>query len=105
MVYQTYRVRAKASEGVSSVSRWTDWKPYWTEDGDHYPCTVVRSRYGGTYEGGEWLAFPVRPSEMPYGWDGGDLQCAEFFGSWDKYPIGRGRFPEDAILDLRGFRC
>jgi hypothetical protein len=30
-----------------------------------YSVTIFRTRYGGTYEGGDWAAFPLGPSQVP----------------------------------------
>lgn len=69
-------------------------------DGTAYPCTIVPARYGGCYEGGTWLAFPGDPDAIPEGWDGGDLECAEFFARHREAPIGRGNTPDAAHRDL-----
>ena len=34
---------------------------------DIWPVTIVRARYGGSYEPGEWLAFPLEPYELGAG--------------------------------------
>ena len=64
-----------------------------------YPCTVVRARYGGAYEGGDWLAFRRRPQNVPEAVDGGDMECASFFDSLEE-PVGRGADPMQAVDDL-----
>jgi hypothetical protein len=67
---------------------------------DVYPVTIVRARYGGSYEPGRWLAFPTDPDRMPDGWDASDVPCAEF---WDSYaePVGASdRSPDQALADL-----
>ena len=64
---------------------------------NHYPTTIVRDRYCGTYSGAEWLAFPL--DHMPEGVAGDDLECAEFWkGYWGL--VGKGKTPSDALLDL-----
>ncbi len=75
------------------------------EDSDHfwlrgtlYPLTVFRSRYGGTYEGGEWLAFNARTEELRDA-EGDDITCATFFSHYP-HPIGRGQTANMAIQDL-----
>jgi hypothetical protein len=34
---------------------------------DIYPATVIRSRYGGVYEGGRWAALDCSHDEVPEG--------------------------------------
>lgn len=64
-----------------------------------YPVTIVRSRYGGTYEPGDWVAFPTPPESLPSGWDGGDAECARF---WQEHPeFGGGATPSEAYEDLQ----
>jgi hypothetical protein len=29
------------------------------------PVTIIATRYGGTYEGGAWAAFPLDPWQVP----------------------------------------
>lgn len=65
-----------------------------------YPLTIVAARYGGTYEGGRYLAFPCDPEAIPAGWDGGDCECSDFFHDHAQAPIGRGDTPNDAQADL-----
>ena len=67
--------------------------------GSLWPCTIIPARYGGTYEGGEWLAFALDYSEMPEDVYSGDVYCASFFHSTD-LPIGRGGNPQEAYEDL-----
>lgn len=43
---------------------------FWLET--HYPTTIVRDRYNGTYSGAEWLAFPLDYWNVPDEVDGGD---------------------------------
>ena len=66
---------------------------------DPYPVTIVRSRYGGTYEPGRWLAWPLYEDQLPIGWAGGDAECHRF---WSEYrrPVGSGDTPQDAYDDL-----
>ena len=69
-----------------------------------YPLTIVAARYQGCYEGGRYLAFPCDPDAIPEGWDGGDMECAEWFAVADRepaWPIGRGSTPNAAHDDLR----
>ena len=66
---------------------------------DIYPLTIVRDRYRGTYSGGKYTAWNLRPDEVPAQifWD--DCGCADFFDSTEKL-YGRGATPEEAIKDL-----
>ncbi len=66
---------------------------------DIWPVTVVRARYGGSYEPGQWLAFPLHPFELPGDWDASDVPCAEFWGSYAE-PVGAGDTPDRALTDL-----
>lgn len=61
--------------------------------------TIVRSRYGGVYEPGEWIAFPLGPEELPEAWHGNDQDCEEFF-RLRSGEIGGGPSPQDAYEDL-----
>jgi hypothetical protein len=68
------------------------------------PVTIVRARYGGIYEPGFWLAFPLPPNQLPEDWDAGDSECYQF---WQEHrdDYGGGDTPSDAYLDLlRRFR-
>lgn len=64
-----------------------------------YPVTVLRTRYGGTYEGGAWVALHAEPWGIPEDVMGDDGGCMEFFASCP-YPIGRGADPGAAVADL-----
>lgn len=66
---------------------------------DVYPVTIVRARYGGIYEPGEWLAFPRDPEKLPEGWQDEDVPCREFWELWTE-PVGSGATPTDAYTDL-----
>ncbi len=63
-----------------------------------YPVTITRARYGGIYEPGEWLAFPLPASGLPYEWDADDATCAKFWGA--RHDIGGGNTPDKAYADL-----
>lgn len=64
-----------------------------------YPLTIVRDRYGGTYSGGEWLAFNKDPYEISDEPFADDVTCMMF---WDeKRMIGVGETREFAITDLK----
>ena len=65
-----------------------------------YPVTICKSRYQGGYEGGKWVAFALYAEALPYEWDGGDIECAEFWGSSEANFIGRGNTSKEAFDDL-----
>lgn len=66
-----------------------------------YQRTIVKSRYGGIYEGEPWLAFPLEPHEIPLDAFGSDLECSEF---WQSNPlvqyVGKGWSAQSALFDL-----
>ena len=66
---------------------------------DIYPLTIVRDRYRGTYSGGKYTAWNLKPDEVPAQifWD--DCGCAQFFSDTD-IPYGVGDTPEKAVKDL-----
>ena len=66
---------------------------------DPYPVTVVRARYSGAYEPGEWRAFPLSADDLPAGWAGGDPACVGFWQSYDGV-VGAGSTPQAAYDDL-----
>ncbi len=65
---------------------------------DIYPVTIIRSRYGGVYEGAEWVAFNEYPLDLS-GAMGSDAECCAFFSEYKK-PIGRGKTPMAAYKSL-----
>lgn len=66
-----------------------------------YPCTIIRARYGGVYEGGAWIAFPLHPEEVPANATGGDVECAMWFSD-PTVVTGRGETPDEALATLIG---
>ena len=44
---------------------------------DYYPVEIFKSRYGGVYEGGDWIA--CVNCNMPGEAQGGDPTCAAFW--------------------------
>ena len=79
---------------VSEGARWTI-EVY--PDGRIEPCLAVPSRYHGTYEGGEWLAFPCEA--VPDGAYGGDTECSQWFAS-NGWWVGIGATEAEARSDL-----
>lgn len=65
-----------------------------------WPLTVIASRYGGTYEGGLFVAFHTTPWEVPEGAMDSDIECAEFYRH-NSHQIGVGSTPQAAIDDLK----
>lgn len=61
--------------------------------------TIVEARYGGTYEPGAWLAFPVAPQNLPREWDGSDIAASTFYSITPR-PYGAGSSPDEAYADL-----
>ena len=61
--------------------------------------TIVRSRYGGIYEPGEWIAFACWPDQIPPEWNVDDVTCAEFFAD-RRGEVGGGEPPQEAYEDL-----
>jgi hypothetical protein len=64
------------------------------------PVTVTPDRYGGTYSGGAWLAFPCDPHDVPEEPSYGDNAAAAWWQQAGDFPIGRGRSATDAYEDL-----
>ena len=66
---------------------------------NRYPSTVLQDRYGGTYSGGDWLAFPLEPGEIDEDVLGDDVSCMCF---WERYkePVGKGNSPSEAFMSL-----
>ena len=61
--------------------------------------TIVRSRYGGIYEPGEWIAFAMVPELLPPEWRGNDAECERFFRE-RRREVGGGSSPQEAYEDL-----
>jgi len=64
------------------------------------PVTITPDRYGGTYSGGVWLAFPLNPSVVPDGPFGGDVFANAWWAELGDVPVGRGETPDRAYDDL-----
>jgi hypothetical protein len=61
--------------------------------------TIVRSRYGGVYEPGAWIAFACWPDEISPDWNADDVTCAGFFLD-RRGEVGGGDTPQEAYEDL-----
>lgn len=69
---------------------------------DDGPCVIVNDRYGGSYSGGEWVAYPLLAE--PEGPSGQDHEATAFWDAYataPTYPIGVGESPDRALSDLR----
>lgn len=64
------------------------------------PVTITPDRYGGTYSGGCWLAFPLDPSAVPGDPSGDDLAAVSWWSELGDLPVGRGDTPDQAYADL-----
>lgn len=76
-------------------------KEFWLKY--QHPMTVINDRYGGTYSGGNYTAFPCEYWKLPAdGPDGSDIPCSLF---WDRYEgyVGLGETAAEAAKDL--VRC
>ena len=60
-----------------------------------YPTTIIRTRYGGVYEGGRWAALDCSHEEVPEDAISEDVPCFEFWS------LAHGR--EFPISDWRGW--
>lgn len=67
---------------------------------DLYPIIIREARYGGTYEGGVWVAFSNAETGLPESAFGDDNECLSFWKSTRSDLVGRGNTPNDAYDDL-----
>jgi hypothetical protein len=78
--------------------------PYWSGD-QLWPVTIIRTRYGGGYEGEGWAAFHLDHNEIPEDATGGDPECYAF---WMKnkcaWWVAVGKDPDEAYSRLE-VRC
>jgi hypothetical protein len=68
---------------------------------DLWPVAIWQSRYGGTYEGGRWIAIgncEILPQNTPM--MDSDVPCSNFWHSKEADHIGRGATPNEALEDL-----
>lgn len=72
------------------------------ESGLPWPCTIVRTRYSGCYEGGAWAAFNLYgDSGFLVGHDGPDLEAAEWWDLYRNSPwVAVGNTPQQALDNL-----
>ena len=64
-----------------------------------WPVTIIRTRYGGVYERGEWAAFPLGTEAVPPAATGSDTECADFWAEFGD-SVGVGATPDAALEDL-----
>ena len=67
---------------------------------NNYPTTIIFDRYGSTYSGGIWLAFPCLFDHIPDEVEGDDGECSTFWNSYDK-AVGKGNTPQEAFDSLK----
>lgn len=65
----------------------------------HYPATIVKDRYCGTYYGGEWFAFPLFPSDVPKEIFACDIIACDYLCYYQE-PFGIGGTPDEALENL-----
>ena len=71
---------------------------FWVQD--IYPITIISDRYGGTYSGGQYTAWPIFYYDIPEGPEDSDIPCFDFWQNVDKSFIGIGESIDAAKLDL-----
>lgn len=79
--------------------RWQTAKVILESHDESLEVTIVRSRYGGIYEPGKWIAFAMSPGDLPPDWNGDDTVCMDFFQS-RRGEVGGGETPQEAYEDL-----
>ena len=67
---------------------------------DIYPLTIICDRYDGTYSGAKYLAFNLHHDCIPYGVNGDDIECFDFWREKHNFPIGKGNTLTEAAVDL-----
>lgn len=67
-----------------------------------WPLIIISDRYGGTYSGGEFVAWNCYINQLPPEQAWGDCECCDFWANYDGYPIcGKGATIEEALKDLQ----
>lgn len=64
-----------------------------------YPVSIHQTRYGGVYEGRDALWFAVS-GDVPEDAVGDDDECLDFWLSDASLLVGRGRTPNEALVNL-----
>ena len=72
-----------------------------------YPVTIIKDRYSGTYSDALWLAFNMYPENVALlGVDRDDITCCKFWlDDANRYIIGKGSTPDEALADLYSNCC
>lgn len=65
-----------------------------------YPTTIIDDRYGGTYSGGKYTAWPCTPWDVPEEVGADDETCAGFWAGYGSELVGLGNTPDEAMNDL-----
>lgn len=65
-----------------------------------YPITICQARYGGVYEGGEWVAFLAYPQHIPDDAFEDDITCATWWAEHHD-EVGVGDTPSAAYENLK----
>lgn len=65
-----------------------------------YPVTIIRTRYGGAYEGGDWAAFNCDEWDVPSEATGCDSECEAFWRGPKAVRVGVGDTPDHALAAL-----
>ena len=70
--------------------------------GQEYPCTIVKDRYGGSYSGGKWTAWPLDAEDVPRETEMGDRACEMWWSAAreSRVDVGVGVTPDEAFADL-----
>ena len=73
---------------------------FWEEI--YFPLTLIADRYSGTYSGAQFTAWPLYARDIPHGAVANDVTCADFWADEEhlKYPIGKGKTPQEAYDNL-----
>lgn len=79
----------------------SEWElAFWAKE--EYPVTIIHDRYGGSYSGALYTAWPFDFWKLPKNTiDGSDIPCMDFWSDADSSLIGKGRSPQTAMNDLR----
>jgi len=66
-----------------------------------YPVTIIKTRYGGAYEGGQWAAFNCYPEAIPWQATDDDNTCSQWwFDTRNSASVGIGSNATEAYEDL-----
>lgn len=68
---------------------------------DIYPVTIIATRYGGVYEGGQYAAFACSTELVPPEAEGGDTDAMVFWRDADPRAVGVGATPDAALAALK----